>query len=112
LRSESLVVVDSLVCVGVSVLVSLVVLPFYQLEVVVELFSSERIVSILLHNFSCLIWLLDVPEEVVWDCSDDLSLQRLGQGLLVSFLEIFNEVVLLPLEYGNLFVVDFLPKFR
>jgi hypothetical protein len=43
-------------------------------EEVIELFSSEWIVSILSKYLSFRLWLLDIPENVIGDGGEDLGL--------------------------------------
>lgn len=77
-----------------------------HLKEVFELLSSEGVVSILSEQVALLLWLLDVPENVIRKSGENSILLGLGERISVSFLEIFDEVVLLSLLEDSEFLVE------
>ena len=94
-KSISSVVRDGGIPVVLLVILGQVVLGITHFEEVVEFFTSEWIVSILFDVHSLTLWLLDVPEDVVWNSIKDLGLSCSSQRVLVSVFEILNIVVFL-----------------
>ena len=77
-----------------------------HLKEVLELFSSEWVVSILPHCLRFLLWLLDIPENVVWKSSENLLLSSLRQTVSVGVLKVLYIVVLISLLENSKLLIE------
>lgn len=81
-------------------------------EVVVGQFTG-RVVPVERHFSLSVEWLLDVPEEVLWDRVQNLEGQRLLKMLLIGILQVLHIVVLLSvLKHGQLTVKVLIPLIK
>ena len=71
-----------------------------HLEEIVVLATSVRVVPVVTlpaAGLEWVHWLLDVPESVVWNSSEDLGFEGSAETLLVRIFQILDEIVLLVL---------------